>query len=74
MIHWPVALPPGKLFTEHPEKDEIQVVDEPPLAETWKAMLKLPATGKVKAVGVSNFNIKHKRALGVYLAGGLVRR
>lgn len=69
MIHWPVAFPPGKLFTPHPEKDEILVVNDPPLAATWKAMLELPKTGKVKAVGVSNFSIKHIE--GIYAATGV---
>ncbi|KIP09055.1 hypothetical protein PHLGIDRAFT_68329 [Phlebiopsis gigantea 11061_1 CR5-6] len=70
LIHWPVSFPAGQLFTPHPEKSEILVVDDPPLAETWKAMLQLPATGKVKAVGVSNFSVRHLQALydatGVY--------
>ena len=64
-----MSFPPGKLFTPNPEKSEILVVDDPPLAETWKAMLKLPATGKVKAVGVSNFSVRHLQ--GLYEATGV---
>ncbi|EKM53699.1 uncharacterized protein PHACADRAFT_260185 [Phanerochaete carnosa HHB-10118-sp] len=69
LIHWPVTFPPGKFFSPHPEKDEMLVADGPPLAETWKAMLKLPATGKVKAVGVSNCSIKCIQ--GIYDATGV---
>ncbi|KAI5364019.1 putative aldo/keto reductase, aldo-keto reductase, NADP-dependent oxidoreductase [Septoria linicola] len=60
LIHWPVAFKSGDKF--FPLNDEgIFSIDEEyqqddKLAETYNAMVKLLSTGKVKAVGVSNFN------------------
>ncbi|KAI0076396.1 Aldo/keto reductase [Panus rudis PR-1116 ss-1] len=64
LVHWPVAFPPGALFTPHATKeDEIALDLEPSLVDTWKEVIKLPKTGKVKAVGVSNFSIEHIKGI-----------
>lgn len=57
LMHWPVAFARGpKLF---PLDDQgVFRLSDTPVAETWAAMEKLVATGKTKAVGVSNFNIR----------------
>ena len=63
VIHWPVAFKassnPGKdLFPPHPtKKGWIEVDPVTPLVETWQAMIELKKTGKVKAIGVSNFTV-----------------
>lgn len=51
------AFAPGSKFL--PLDDEgVFKLDNTPLEDTWNAMVKLLDTGKVKAVGVSNFNIR----------------
>jgi L-glyceraldehyde reductase len=57
LIHWPVAFKPtDDLFPTTP--DGKTALDEGvTIAETWAAMEKLLETGKVKAIGVSNFTI-----------------
>lgn len=63
MIHWPVAFKasanPGKdLFPPHPtKKGWIEIDSETSLVETWQAIIELKKTGKVKAIGVSNFTV-----------------
>lgn len=54
LIHWPQAAVDGKVLTpdEHPD-----------IVDTWKDMEKLLATGKVKAIGVSNFNAERIQRL-----------
>lgn len=64
MIHWPVAFTaspnPGKdLFPPHPTKNGwVEIDTETPLADTWQAIIDLKKTGKVKAIGVSNFTVE----------------
>ncbi|EON97618.1 putative nadp-dependent glycerol dehydrogenase protein [Phaeoacremonium minimum UCRPA7] len=60
LIHWPVTFASGDaLFPRRADNDnEVQIVDDVPLTETWKAMNKLPKS-KVRTVGVSNFSIEH---------------
>lgn len=64
--HWPVAFAPkgdlkSNLFPQSGvEKNGVKQVDldlKTSLVDTWKAMIKLVETGKVKSVGVSNFSI-----------------
>ncbi|PVF95249.1 putative GCY1-galactose-induced protein of aldo/keto reductase family [Serendipita vermifera] len=51
LMHWPQA--------EDPETGRVLQPDESPtFVETWLSMEKLLETGKVKAIGVSNFSIK----------------
>ncbi|KAK7691934.1 hypothetical protein QCA50_005339 [Cerrena zonata] len=61
LVHWPVAFPPGRgFFPAHPSLEgEVEIDTATSLVDTWKAMIPLLKTGKVKAIGVSNFTIKH---------------
>ncbi|PIL33702.1 hypothetical protein GSI_04327 [Ganoderma sinense ZZ0214-1] len=61
LVHWPVAFPYGGDFEPlDPNKPDWVVLDtETSLVDTWKAMIKLRETGKVKAIGVSNFTTAH---------------
>jgi len=60
LVHWPTAFPPGKgLIPDHPtKKGEVHLDLDTSLVETWKAMIELSKTGKVKHIGVSNFTIE----------------
>ncbi|KAI9229005.1 MAG: NADP-dependent oxidoreductase domain-containing protein [Piptocephalis tieghemiana] len=62
LMHWPVALnKEGRS-----DKDERGWVHREPnvsFVDTWKAMEALLKTGKVKAIGVSNFDITHLKRL-----------
>ena len=81
MVHWPVAFPPVEpgakiLEPEEPGKPGWVTLDtETSLVDTWKATIKLLDTGKVKAIGVSNFAIPYIQgivdATGVWPVGGL---
>ncbi|BGP17965.1 hypothetical protein JCM10213_003972 [Rhodosporidiobolus nylandii] len=59
LIHWPVAFeeegdPTVNLFPK--ENDSCKIDAKTSIVDTWKAMVKLLDTGKVKSIGVSNFN------------------
>ncbi|GAA6020796.1 hypothetical protein JCM11491_004655 [Sporobolomyces phaffii] len=59
LIHWPVPFVPegdlkSNLFPK--ENDSCKIDAETTLIDTWKAVVKLLDTKKVKTVGVSNFN------------------
>ncbi|KAK5166577.1 uncharacterized protein LTR77_008120 [Saxophila tyrrhenica] len=57
LMHWPVAFAAGdKWFPLN--DDGVFKLEEIDPAVTYKAMEKLLSTGKVKAIGVSNFNIR----------------
>ncbi|GAA5917844.1 uncharacterized protein JCM6883_005345, partial [Sporobolomyces salmoneus] len=59
LIHWPVAfVPEGDLSSNlFPKENDVCKIDtETSIIDTWKAMVKLLDTKKVKAIGVSNFN------------------
>ncbi|KAF7185432.1 Aldehyde reductase 1 [Pseudocercospora fuligena] len=62
LMHWPVAFRSGDKWFPLKEDGVFDIDTEyqtdEKIAETWNAMTKLVATGKVKAVGVSNFDIK----------------
>lgn len=57
LIHWPAAFVPGSGLSPLKSDGEVHLDTETPLVDTWNAMIKLLDTGKVKAIGVSNFNI-----------------
>ncbi|KAF8910858.1 NADP-dependent oxidoreductase domain-containing protein [Mucidula mucida] len=60
LIHWPVAFNDTNQGLQPPSPADPNLVDldlETPIIETWKAMIRLPKS-KVKAIGVSNFNIE----------------
>ncbi|KAL9104876.1 MAG: hypothetical protein Q9187_008851, partial [Circinaria calcarea] len=54
LIHWPSSTDPKDTSKHLPDWDFIK---------TWQEMQKLPATGKVKSIGVSNFGIKNLEKL-----------
>jgi len=60
LIHWPAAFPAGNgLVPDHPtKKGETHLDLDTSLVDTWKAMIALSNTGKVKHIGVSNFTIE----------------
>jgi len=55
LIHWPIVFRPGDEQFPREENGAFALADIP-VADTWAAMEKLLDTGKVKAIGVSNFN------------------
>lgn len=60
LIHWPVPMNPNgnhPLFPKHPDGSR-DLDTEFSHVETWKNMEKLLKTGKVKAIGVSNYSVK----------------
>ncbi|CAA97364.1 Glucose 1-dehydrogenase [Schizosaccharomyces pombe] len=55
LIHWPVSFKTGEdKFPK--DKDGNLIYEKNPIEETWKAMEKLLETGKVRHIGLSNFN------------------
>lgn len=58
LIHWPVSFKPGSELFPLAAENEVAIDNSTSLAETWKAMIKLPKA-KTRAIGVSNFTIDH---------------
>ncbi|EJD49751.1 Aldo/keto reductase [Auricularia subglabra TFB-10046 SS5] len=54
LMHWPQAIVDGKI---------LQPEEHPTVVDTWREMEKLLETGKVKAIGVSNFDEKRIQTL-----------
>ncbi|KAL4969069.1 NADP-dependent oxidoreductase domain-containing protein [Aspergillus stella-maris] len=54
LVHWPSSTDPNDLKKHLSDWDFIK---------TWQEMQKLPATGKVRNIGVSNFGIKNMEKL-----------
>jgi len=54
LMHWPCSTDPNDLKKHLPDWDFIK---------TWHELQKLPATGKVRNIGVSNFGIKNLEKL-----------
>ncbi|KAF8911581.1 NADP-dependent oxidoreductase domain-containing protein [Gymnopilus junonius] len=71
LVHWPIAFAAGRgLFPAHPTiPGQVEIDDKTTLADTWKAMIKLPKS-KVRAIGVSNFTVEHLE--GIISATGVV--
>ncbi|KAI0314586.1 Aldo keto reductase [Amylostereum chailletii] len=63
LVHWPVAFQPKDGLFPKDAEGKIALDLEISLVETWKAMIKLLDTGKVKSIGVSNFTIAHLEAI-----------
>ncbi|KAH9039883.1 Aldo/keto reductase [Lactarius pseudohatsudake] len=65
LIHWPIPFVSGRgLLPERADKPgHVEIDTETSLVDTWKAMLALRSTGKVRAVGVSNFAVQHLEAI-----------
>jgi diketogulonate reductase-like aldo/keto reductase len=62
LMHWPVAFAPGdRLFPL--DDNGVFKLSSTPVEETWKAMEALLKTGKTRAIGVSNFNIRRLKDL-----------
>ena len=55
LMHWPVSFKPGGEMIPKAE-DGKAILDDTSITETWAAMEKLVDEGKVKAIGLSNFN------------------
>lgn len=55
LMHWPVGFdaPPGQLRAAEDGKVKLNL--ETSVVDTWKALIELKKTGKVKSIGVSNF-------------------
>ncbi|KZT72355.1 Aldo/keto reductase [Daedalea quercina L-15889] len=69
LIHWPVVFadsptPGQNFFPADKSKDGFVALDtETSLVETWQALIDLKKTGKVKAIGVSNFTIEQIKGI-----------
>ena len=50
LMHWPSSTDPDDLKKHYPDWD---------FTKTWAEMQKLPASGRVKNIGISNFGIKN---------------
>ncbi|WBW74069.1 NADPH-dependent aldo-keto reductase [Schizosaccharomyces osmophilus] len=54
LIHWPVAFKTGT--EKFPKNGDNIIFENVTIEDTWKAMEKLVASGKVRHIGISNFN------------------
>ncbi|TVY86277.1 Aldehyde reductase, partial [Lachnellula willkommii] len=63
LMHWPVAFAAGNKFFPLDPKTGVFRLSDTPFADTYAAMEALLKTKKVKAIGVSNFNIRHLKEL-----------
>lgn len=55
IIHWPLAFKEGAVVLPRDEKQEI-IESNVDIVDTWKSMIELVKTGKVRSIGVANFN------------------
>ncbi|PCH03341.1 Aldo/keto reductase [Penicillium occitanis (nom. inval.)] len=65
LVHWPVRMNDKgnhPLFPKLPDGTR-DIIHSHNHVDTWKAMEKLPASGKVKAIGVSNYSVPFLEAL-----------
>jgi len=56
LMHWPLAFIHGYNHVPRDVNGKV-LLDEVPLAETWKAMEEMYKDGKCRAIGVSNFTL-----------------
>jgi len=71
LIHWPTAIKPNRQGTELSKEWKLNKKGKPETdlelstnhVPTWRAMEKLVEEGKVKNIGISNFNIRRTRTL-----------
>jgi len=63
LIHWPVAFAPGSVLFPKDSNGKIIIDTQTSLTDTWKTMIELKKTGKVKHIGVSNFTIAHIKGI-----------
>jgi len=68
LVHWPVSLnprenPSANLFPTKEDGSRDLDTANVSLQQTWEAMEKLVATGKTKAIGVSNWNVRRLKEL-----------
>lgn len=54
LMHWPSSTDPDDLKKHHPDWNFV---------DTWRELQKLPASGRVKNIGVSNFGIRNLETL-----------
>ncbi|KAG1466493.1 hypothetical protein G6F56_004677 [Rhizopus delemar] len=59
LMHWPVAFQPSKSAFPKDDKGKVALDQSTSFVDTYNAMEKLVEMGKVRAVGVSNFNIQN---------------
>ena len=62
MIHWPVPFKPGDELSPANEDGTEALLDLDgglSIVDTWKAVIAVQKTGKVKSIGVSNFTVTH---------------
>lgn len=57
LIHWPVAFKPGDNYFPKGSDGVVELDHETTIEQTWKEMEKLVDSGKVRSIGVSNFDI-----------------
>lgn len=62
LMHWPVAFVPGDRWFPL-DSEGVFKLSSTPFVKTWQFMEQLVATGKVRAIGVSNFNIRRLKEL-----------
>ncbi|EHK97518.1 putative protein GCY [Glarea lozoyensis 74030] len=65
LVHWPVAMNPNGNHDKFPKHEDgsRDLIKDWSHVQTWKAMEKLVATGKVKAIGVCNYSVKYLEQL-----------
>lgn len=59
LVHWPIAITGGFEEPVQVEDGKVKLDLETSLVDTWRAVVALKKTGKVKSVGVSNFTPEH---------------
>lgn len=63
LMHWPSAFKPGDNKFPKDKDGNTETAPDITYVDTWKAMEKLTASGKARAIGVSNFSKKELETL-----------